>query len=226
MSEMIKEFKKGDLLHIDKDGKAQWGFPEGYPHKEADYAIGYEFRRLEVIGQDHKLYNDVSYVYGIIDNDTYEKHQLFALFLPNAESFPVGMKCKVVFDGTEYECEVKQYGEHSWYLGNLGIWYDTMEDTGEPFCIEWGEGGELISIPGKYLGGGSYGYHINELKVYIPSETIHPMDPNFFPNATTTTSGIVKQMPYLPNATGNVPTAQEFNALLKSLRDAGILATS
>lgn len=182
--------------------------PEGYPYKEADYAIGYEFRRLEVIGQDHKLYNDVNYVFGIIDN---ENHQLFALFLPNAESFPVGMKCKVVFDGTEYECEVKQYGEHSWYLGNLGIWYDTTEDTGEPFAIEWGEGGACITIPGKYLGGGNYEYHINELKVYIPSETIHPMSSDFLPTSVPAIeSASVGQVPKVAAVDENgVPTKWE-----------------
>lgn len=92
MSEMNKEFKKGDLLYIDNDGKAQWGFPDGYPYKE--------------------------------------------------------------------------------------------------------------------------------------DETIRSMAPEFLPYATTTTPGIVKQMSYLPNVTGDAPTAEKFNALLKSLRDAGILATS
>ena len=89
MSEMIKEFKKGDLLHIDKDGKAQWGFPDGYPYKE----------------------------------------------------------------------------------------------------------------------GG----------------TIHPMAPESLPYATTTTPGIVKQMPYLPNATGAAPTAENFNQLLRQLKNAGLM---
>lgn len=35
-TEMIKEFKKGDLLYSNKDGKAYWGFPEGYPYKEGE----------------------------------------------------------------------------------------------------------------------------------------------------------------------------------------------
>ena len=34
MSKMIKEFKKGDLLYIGDQDKAEWGVPEGYPYKE------------------------------------------------------------------------------------------------------------------------------------------------------------------------------------------------
>ena len=36
----------------------------------------------------------------------------------------------------------------------------------------------------------------------------------------------MKAAAHVPNATGDTPTSAEFNALLKSLRDAGILATS
>ena len=34
MSEIIKEFKKGDLLYIGDNKKAYWGLPQGYPYKE------------------------------------------------------------------------------------------------------------------------------------------------------------------------------------------------
>ena len=51
MSEMIKEFKKGDLLYIDGDGKAQWGFPEGYPHKENQVTVDLS----SILGSDYKL---------------------------------------------------------------------------------------------------------------------------------------------------------------------------
>ena len=89
MSEMIKEFNKGDLLYIDKDGKAQWGFPDGYPYKEG--------------------------------------------------------------------------------------------------------------------------------------ETIRSMAPEFLPSATSTTPGAVKQMPYLSNATGDAPTAENFNQLVRELKNAGLM---
>ena len=35
----------------------------------------------------------------------------------------------------------------------------------------------------------------------------------------------MKEAAHVPNAVGDTPTAAEFNALLKSLRDAGILVT-
>ena len=89
MSEIIKEFKKGDLLHIDKDGKAQWGFPDGYPYKEG--------------------------------------------------------------------------------------------------------------------------------------ETIHPIAEEFLPQATTTISGVVKQMGNINNAAGDAPTAENFNQLLRELKNAGLM---
>ena len=89
MSEMIKEFNKGDLLYSNKDGKAYWGFPEGYPYKEG--------------------------------------------------------------------------------------------------------------------------------------ETIHPMTPEFLPQATSAIHGTVKQMPYLPNVTGDAPTAENFNQLVRGLKSAGLM---
>lgn len=52
-----------------------------------------------------------------------------------------------------------------------------------------------------------------------------PIDLKRLPAATTTIAGTVKQAAAVANVTA-APTAEEFNALLKSLRDAGILATS
>ena len=50
------------------------------------------------------------------------------------------------------------------------------------------------------------------------------IDPAFLPPATLTTLGAVKQALNISEIEA-APTAEEFNALLKSLRDAGILAT-
>ena len=52
-----------------------------------------------------------------------------------------------------------------------------------------------------------------------------PIDLKRLPAATTTIAGTVKQAAAVANVTA-APTAEEFNALLNSLRDAGILATS
>ena len=58
---------------------------------------------------------------------------------------------------------------------------------------------------------------------YKEGETIHPMAPNFLPQATSATHGTVKQMSYLPNATGDAPTAENFNQLLRELKNAGLM---
>ncbi len=42
--------------------------------------------------------------------------------------------------------------------------------------------------------------------------------------ATTATAGVVKQGVSVPNAAGANPTQAEFNALLTSLRNAGLIA--
>ena len=44
------------------------------------------------------------------------------------------------------------------------------------------------------------------------------------PDASTTTKGLVKQGAFVADAAGEVTTAAEFNALLASLMDAGIIA--
>ena len=78
-----------------------------------------------------------------------------------------------------------------------------------------------INEPGMYFAKGSGGY-ISGL--YAP-ETTHPISSDFLPLATSTAAGTVKQAAAVADITA-APTAEEFNALLKSLRDAGILATS
>ena len=204
MNEMIKEFKKGDLLHIDKDGKAQWGFPKGYPYKEQSRIEFLLLNQVEFVAQDD---DDVSASY------SGEVQELLV----------EGEKYAVVIDDKTYEATAfRVYGTATAMgnknLGTQGVWDD--EDV--PFVVATMKSGSFVfsvSLPVSEAG-------IHTVEIYKLSETIHPIAPEFLSSATTTTSGIVKQMSYLPNATGDVPTAQEFNALLKSLRDAGILATS
>lgn len=78
-----------------------------------------------------------------------------------------------------------------------------------------------INEPGMYFSKGSGGY----VSGLYASETTHPIAADFLPAATPTAAGTVKQAAAVANVTA-APTAEEFNALLKSLRDAGILATS
>lgn len=78
-----------------------------------------------------------------------------------------------------------------------------------------------INEPGLYFSKGSGGYVSG---LYVP-ETTHPISSDFLPLATPTAAGVMKQAAAVANVTA-APTAEEFNALLKSLRDAGILAIS
>lgn len=221
MSEIIKEFKKGDLLHIDKDGKAQWGFPEGYPYKES---VDKQIFAIDTfnIGGNHNFGVD-GYIMVMFSID---EHPITnEIFTPAAESFPVGTICKVTWDDDVYLCEIKERAEHDWYLGNLaktGI--SNAEDTGEPFLLNWGEVGINCYIPGKYVSGGNYVYGLHNFTVTMPVTSVVPISSDFLPLATPTAIGTVKQAAAVANVTA-APTAEEFNALLKSLRDAGILAT-
>ena len=82
-------------------------------------------------------------------------------------------------------------------------------------------GNKTITVPstGIYMADG-------EVSSYnIKSEKVYHIAAEFLPLATPTTAGTVKQAAAVANVTA-APTAEEFNALLKSLRDAGILATS
>ena len=204
MSEMIKEFKKGDLLYIGDNKKAYWGLPQGYPYKE--------------IGKtEFAILGEVEFG-GKVDNNA----QAFAYV---NEDIVVGKTYAVVLDGKEYVTtayERKSSDMTFKVIGNAVQEDGTYDENGPPFYCTTIKSGERVILIININAEPS----THTVEIYKLSETIHPIAPEFLSSATTTTSGIVKQMSYLPNATGDVPTAQEFNALLKSLRDAGILATS
>ena len=84
-----------------------------------------------------------------------------------------------------------------------------------------------INFDGKTVTVPSIGiYMADDTQPYIiKSEKVHPIDTEFLPLATPTAAGAMKQAAAVANVTA-APTAEEFNALLKSLRDAGILKTS
>lgn len=196
MSEMIKEFKKGDLLYIGGDGKAQWGYPEGYPYK----GMG----EVEVLPETSLSL-------------TIEQNGIFLWTGGSSFDIEVGKQYKVIWDSSEYLVEGKEAGNESQtlqYIGNAAIPGGGGEDTGEPFVITVMKGYEQCF-------GTSAGEHTVSISVY--AETIHPMAPKFLPSATSATPGIVKQMPYIPNATGAAPTAENFNQLLRQLKNAGLM---
>lgn len=202
MSEIIKEFKKGDLLYIDKDGKAEWGYPEGYPYKE------------------EKAFEDIIWD-GNTEGRTFIQYD-GVVFCKVGK--PIKMDkiigAKSIFHNTlqnqDLEVEVKENAvvriSDETYMANDASFICSFRSV----SIE----GIEINEPGMYFANGSGGYVSG---LYAP-ETTHPISSDFLPLATKTAAGAIKQASAIANVTA-APTAEEFNALLKSLRDAGILAT-
>ena len=222
MNEKDDKLNKGSFLYIGDQDKAEWGYPEGYPYKAS---VDKQIFALDYSGYGgyHNFGVD-GYIMVIIPED---KHPITnEIFTPSAESFPVGTICKVTWDDEIYHCEIKEIAEHDWYIGNLAKTGNlNAEDTGEPFCLNWGQAGLNCYIPGKYLTGGNYEYELHNFTVTMPVSSVVLISSDFLPLATPTTAGTVKQAAAIANVTA-APTAEEFNTLLKSLRDAGILATS
>lgn len=217
MSEIIKEFKKGDLLYIGDNKKAYWGLPQGYPYKEGGKTViewdgntnGKETFWFGNISKPFNFYkvSDVTVSAGDLLGAA---SQIYDLSIGRPLNFEV--TSNLITDYTEY--------------GSIMIM--NPEAKQEPNIVVILDSGKMAAN-GINASEGIYflsksDYFINMLT--YGSETIHPMATVFLPQATSATHGTVKQMSYLPNATGAAPTAEEFNALLKSLRDAGILATS
>lgn len=200
MSEIIKEFKKGDLLHIDKDGKAQWGFPEGYPYKEGSETVIEWDGNIEGLESFGGNYYKVS-------NKSFTVSELIG---------SVASVCHLS-DGSTKDVELTG---------------SRVSDGGGGTVTVITDGGNvpsIISSDGTSFTEGTY-FNLSEGSFYIckltvSAETIHPIAAEFLPTATPTSAGTVKQAAAVANVTA-APTAEEFNALLKSLRDAGILATS
>ena len=193
MSEMIKDFKKGDLLYIGDNKKAYWGLPQGYPYKEMGETIldgTFEFADAGAGNYGHR-----STDFTIVDGRSYT----------------------IIWDGVTYQC-VATFLEVEGILvcGNLRVSFPgVLVDTGEPFLFITTSTGEKFIFTKD-----TAATHT----ITVREGIIHPISSDFLPPATKTSAGTVKQAAAVANVTA-APTAEEFNALLKSLRDAGILAT-
>ena len=195
MSEMIKEFNKGDLLYIDMDGKAQWGFPEGYPYKE-----GVTFEYDGVTTGKPIVVGTVKISDVILDYETFQKVVVD------------------YYDGEELKASISPMAVQS-QGGAYGA-TTTVIDGGTPMILAlmvYDANNELNAETGLYV------LAVVDYRAVLRFETIHPMAPESLPSATTTTPGVVKQVPYLPNATGDAPTAENFNQLLRQLKNAGLM---
>ena len=198
MSEMIKQFNKGDLLYIGEDEKAQWGQPEGYPYKEK-ISIDWDGNTDGLVATTGStamtLYkiSDTLYDVGAITDFTYT--------MGNGE-----------MSETDSETPGLLGSGNVWTSPSNMVWCCLTENyTMTSYGITFPESGLYVA--------GTPNFWIKNVSFTIA----HPMAPEFLPSATSTTSGIVKQMPYLPNATGDTPTAENFNQLLRQLKNAGLM---
>ena len=196
MSEIIKKFKKGDLLYIDNDGKAEWGYPEGYPYKEG-VTIEWDGNTegLDAVGGMFYRVSDV-----VLSNEQ--------------------IKTGFIKDNADLELPIAPMWDE---LAGAGLLTDDISIIEMVAFVRKDNvsfNGVVFGIAGVYFANKN-----NHYVTKFTNETIHPIAAEFLPLATTTTAGTVKQAAAVANVTA-APTAEEFNALLKSLRDAGILTTS
>lgn len=202
MNEMIKEFNKGDLLHIDKNGKAQWGYPEGYPC-EIKSVIEFDV--------------DGSKDYTIYIPDEFTKI---------SDATPadlVGSKLTVHIDVGDEALDVdgSLIGSMSTDAGITAYAFKGNDNTVLDVLL-------IAVIDASNTKGYETGTFVftaggtaNGVLTMIEKQ---PISSSYLPAATNLTLGAVRQAAAVANVTA-APTAEEFNALLKSLRDAGILAT-
>ena len=140
---------------------------------------------------------------------------------PLSTMLTAGYKYKVVHNDISYECiayESTFDGYPCVSIGNMSLHSPSLSGgNGEPFVF--------ASIPLFDLSIGGFSEIGNHTFSIERSEIFYPIAAEFLPLATPTIAGTVKQAAAVADVTA-APTAEEFNALLKSLRDAGILATS
>lgn len=179
-----------DNFLVKQGDKAEWGYPEGYPHKGIGTILDgtFEFENSSGIYQ----YQFTDENFNIADGKSYT----------------------VIWDGITYQC-IATIVNGGIAFGNLSMF--GQADTGEPFIF-------TMSTTGTKM---VYIYTMDTAATHtitVRGETFIPFSPNFLPQATQNAYGAIKKAAAVANVTA-APTAEEFNALLKSLRDAGILAT-
>ena len=173
-------------LVTDGEGNTKWEDRLCYSYQGEEYTSVLDtsqFTHAYTIGQNSGFsYNGQSYIIAAIDDKYAEQIPLLVMFLPGAEPFPVGAKCKVTFDDTIYNCEIVEDAEYCWHIGNMSIGQPSdYPDTGEPFCFEFGIPGYNLYIPGEYKGNGIYVYTLHGLKIEMASEIVVPIDPKWLP---------------------------------------------
>lgn len=187
-----------DNFLVKQGDKAEWGVPEGYPYKESNKTV------IEWDGNAEGLETFGGDYYKVSDK---------------------------VFTEAELIGSVASIYNYTTGTRDVELTDNLVSDGGGGTVTVITDGGNvpsIISSDGTSITAGTYFLLQDDsyiAKLIYGAETTHPISSDFLPLATPTTAGAMKQAAAVANVTA-APTAEEFNALLKSLRDAGILATS
>jgi hypothetical protein len=143
-------------------------------------------------------------------NDGYEYFKYADLDNPFEKAMGLGVTYTIEWNGIPYTCVVKEHyhamsGYTFYYLGNGSLSYG-VEDTGEPFVFT-----ERSTNP-EYTQLRTSASEPEYINVAVYVEDIHKIDAKFLPKAEA-----------VADVTA-APTAENFNALLASLRAAGYLS--
>lgn len=190
MSEIIKEFKKGDLLYIDNDGKAEWGYPEGYPYKEIETILDDTFEFADG-GSGFYIHQITDEGFTIVDGNSYT----------------------VIWDGVTYQCVATAFipspGYNLLVLGNLHIVFpEDAADTGEPFLFV------MMSERGKgFYANDTAATHT----ITVRRKVVYPMDNEYL---SLQNSNIINDLAagslktrYAKEATGRYSFAEGYNTV-------------
>ena len=213
MNEKDDKLNKGSFLYIRDQDRAEWGYPEGYPYKEqSEHTItatvteeGLSIDRDGVVETIPR--SDVG---GLLVNNDYLR-----IADPIDQDAIKTMSINGISISEFWDFMVQNGAVTDDYIAFEG-WVCTYKDgVTDRASKTWPTAGFYVNL----------GRFTDVYTMEWTDKTIHPMASAFLPQATQTTYGTIKQAAAVTNVTA-APTAAEFNALLNSLRDAGILATS
>lgn len=207
------------MLVTDADGNEVW---EDRTH--------YEVIELEVLLENHAVNCDSLHTneYG---TETYGYYGWVGTVSGSSEiallpdNYVVGQTYRVTLDGTEYDVVCSNAG----WLGNPYLCADSGTDNGLPFGLRY----SCLYVP-------TSGKGTHTLSVASIVATLKQLDKKFvpvlsedkIPASITRDTEVPDLIPSyygktaanVNNAAGETTTAAEFNALLKTLRDAGVIA--
>lgn len=215
MNEKDNKLNKGSFLYINDEEKAKWGQPEGYPYKEieisdtltwdgnTDGLVQVKDARLYKVSDAVPILNDFSNGVSIIITNISDLTQKEAQ-----------IPADVIVESTPGVVMIGE-GDGGIFISSEGVGTDIGN-------------GLIFDEPGTYLAK-IQGKFVSSLT--IPGYTgftkteVHPMAPEFLPQATQSTYGAIKKAAHVPYVT-EAPTSNDFNKLLSALREAGIMSQS